>query len=151
MPIFGAASPSIQDLLHGAGVTTGFSAPSSTSLYFARWLIFNPSNSYVTHAFECDRAKTLIAVHCIVVITTTSGSPATAVPLYVRVNDTTDTQLGTSQAWSTPGCTYSDTNVNSGAGVALAAGDDYVFKFGTPAWSTNPTACFVSLIATYRR
>lgn len=139
-------------MIHGAGVAAGFTPPDSSSIYFGRWNIFDPSTSYVTHAVEVDRAMTLVAVHCTVIIVTNSGNPASNVTLRIRVNNTTSTTIGSATAWNTPGITYTDTSINSGAGVALAAGDDFVFEFVTPNWTTqNPGPCYVSLIATFKR
>lgn len=138
--------------VHTAGAAAGFTPADSSSLYFSRWPIFNPDTSYATHAFEVDVAMKLIAIHALVVIVTNSGNPASTVDLRIRKNNTTSTSLGTAVAWNTPGVTYSDTNVNSGAGVEFAAGDDFVFEIVTPNWTVqNPGPCFISLVATWER
>lgn len=145
MPRF---TPNRWTQLHGCGIATGFSPPDSSSIYFARWNIFDPSTSYTTHAFEVQTACVITGIHCLVIITTNSGNPASNVTLHVRVNDTTDYAVGSGVAWSTPGVSYSDT----GLSIPLAAGDDFVYKFATANWTvTNPSACFVSLIANFRQ
>lgn len=126
---------------YSAGVAAGFAAPASTSLYFGRWAIFNPSASYATHSQEVQEPSMAITgVHFVNIVTATSAGPSTALAtVSIWKNDTQAFTVGT-VAFTTPGNSVE----NSTMYVPLTPDDSWVIKIATPAWSTSPNACYVA-------
>ena len=67
----------------------------------------------------------------------TSGS-SESVQHYLRLNDTTDTTLSTTETWD-PGANTSKAFTYTGLTISVAAGDTIALKVVAPTWATNPS------------
>lgn len=139
----GATAPewgtSVFQTLHNGSDSGGYNPVDASTYYTGMWAIFDVDSSYATHRMKAMKACTIVGVR---VATVVAGTPGTAgnTTFYIRVNDTTDTTLGT-QAWTASVISEWEAPGDFTA-VALAAGDYYAIKWVTPTWATNPTTVF---------
>ena len=122
------------------GFLSGSSTPTSpsdaTTYYFApnENIVSVTVSSNTATKFYVTKAVTLNIVYGTIRVGGTLGSAGNST-LFVRVNDTTNTNVTTTLAMSS-----ADNNFNAtGLGISLSAGDFFNFGITTPTWVTNPT------------
>ena len=109
----------------------------ATTYYFAPTVQFSAANAntatnvrlYVSSAF------TLTKVYGSVTISSGTLGSSENCTLFVRVNNTTNTNVTTTLQVTAAENTFS----NTGLSISLVAGDYITFGFTTPTWATNPT------------
>lgn len=71
-----------------------------------------------------------------------SGTTGTTenVTIFIRLNNTTNTNITTTSQWTTGDIPFNNPNLS----ISVAAGDYIEFGITTPSWTTNPTAVFVN-------
>src|SRR5581483_4826466 len=82
------------------------------------------------------KAGTITRIHWQPFITTNGSNEA--VSHYLRLNNTTDTQLSNTETYD-PGANTVKPFIYTGLSISVAAGDTIAFKIVTPTWVTNPT------------
>ena len=114
----------------------------STTYYFVQQSAFNANtvSTILASRFYVTNAFTLTKVYGAVRINTTLGS-AENCTLFIRVNDTTNTNITTTLQLTATENTFN----NSSLSLSLNAGDFIIFGFTGPAWATNPTNVGISL------
>jgi|SRR6188508_145469 len=97
-------------------------------------LIGNTSSSSTPNRVYVTTAFTLNKVYGVFTVGGTLGS-AENVIVFVRVNDTTNTNISSTVQLTSATVAFNNTSL----GVALSPGDFFMFGFTCPAWVTNPT------------
>jgi len=132
----------------GGSVTKGFlgidpaNPADSTTYYFAqnRSFIQQTSSTVPQNRFYFTTAFTLNRVYAVFNTAGTLGTTENGT-FFIRVNDTTNTNISTTVQLNVVNRTVS----NNSIGLSLNAGDFIVFGFTTPAWATNPTTVSMAL------
>jgi hypothetical protein len=134
-------SPAGFTTIHGMTDGSGMNPSSNATYYSGAFLIFDVDASYASHAIYAAQTCRVVAMRSLFINAGNPGSPSTHRVTYaIRVNDTSDFTIGTTQDWKA-----STTTVFSGLSIPLVQGQTYAIKISTPAWSTNPTTIFNSL------
>lgn len=129
------------------GWTSNSFNPSSSTTYY----VINQVAPQTTHAIASTRyyfvnTGTVRAAYGLTRVSGTLGS-AQNVTIYLRLNNTTNTNITTTSQWTAVTNTFNNTNL----GISVVAGDYVELAFNTPSWSTSPTSVFVlcTIFGTY--
>ncbi len=139
-------APSFQSLSVPGGfngqIGSVINGPADSTTYYLVCANMDPTNfntSTIGNRASClfvmPKAVTINKVVGAVVVTT----PGTAenCTLFIRVNDSSNTNITTTLKLNAATNTVSNTSL----GLSLSAGDYFAFGFTTPAWVTNPVGC----------
>ncbi len=113
-----------------------------TTYYFVNRdnFISSTSSSYVEQRIYITDTVTINRVYGQIRVAGTLGSAGNST-IFVRKNDTTNTNITTTLALTATLNTFSTTSLN----LSLVAGDFIVFGITTPNWGTNPTSVSLAM------
>lgn len=126
-----------QEIINGG--FSSFSPADSTTYYFGVWDGLTPGTGSDRRIYVMQTG-TITAVS--VFFNGAAGSSETST-LWIRKNNTTDYTVTTT-------LDFSSAKYNAfvtGLSIPVTAGDYIVFKWTTPAWTTNPTSLFADIRA----
>ncbi len=110
--------------------------PADSTTYFTASPQTGPAtleaNTSYRLRFSRDMVITNVTYHAY--ITVLAGTAETATLYWRNCTTATDATISTTLAYNT----LKNFNTTTGLSVAITAGDDYMWKFLTPAWVTNP-------------
>jgi hypothetical protein len=114
-------------------LTIGSGNPSaSTTYYYGMDTLSSVQTTYANASVKIPRAGTLKGAYIKVRITVNGSGES--VPHSIRINDTTDVSVGNG-TYNAAEVDITSTSLNQ----AVSAGDTFVLKIATPAWSSPPT------------
>lgn len=114
-------------------------SPADGITYYLGWgsgAALSAKTLYANAAIPIPKTGTIKAVYFRTYIVT-NGSTET-VSHILRLNDTTDTTLSSTETWN-PGANTTKLYSYTGLTVAVTAGDTVALKIICPTWTTNPT------------
>lgn len=128
------------------GVTNSISPADATTYYFG----YAEGGTTAFHTTITNSQMTvpmtgkITRVQWQIMITGVNGS-SESVSHFIRVNNTTDTTLSTSETYD-QGANTSKAFTYTGLSIAVVAGDTIAFKMVAPTWATNPTSIIAHLL-----
>ena len=131
--------------MHHDFITLGLSAASfnpadSTTYYMSDTPTLPPGATATSRKLKLPVPSVLVAarIETIVAGTLAAGDESTTISL--RLNNTTDSTISSAVKFTTVAQTLMITGLN----ISVATTDDFQLKVVTPAFSTNPTTCYIS-------
>lgn len=104
---------------------------------------FGPFSENATRTIIATRSGTIKRCYLRVwPVGSTSSAETSTISL--RVNGADYTITSAFKTSVSGGEAFSNTSMNGGAGVPIAAGDTIAIKWVTPAWATNPTSVYIN-------
>lgn len=138
-----SAAPASTTYISGSLTGVGNANPlDSTTYYFGcgQTFIASTTSASCQNRFYANTSYTLNKVYGVIRVAGTLGTTENCT-LFIRKNDTTNTNISTALQLNAIEVTFNATSL----GIALVAGDFIVFGFTGPAWSTNPTNVSISV------
>jgi len=132
-----SSAPSAGNSINGFVNTLNGNPADSTTYYFAQSvsLITNTAATAKNVQFYIPFSCTLTKVYGS--FNTSTGGSSENITIFVRVNNTTNTNVTTTFKLVNSGVTVNQFS-NSGLSISLNAGDYISIGMTTPAWATNP-------------
>ncbi len=137
VPLGGSVTATATPTFFGSVGIIGSGSPADTQTYYlatAQIITAITTSSTTSLRFYAPYACTINRAFGAFRVTGTLGTTETGT-LFLRKNDTTNTNISTSVVLNASDVVVSATNLN----ITLAAGDYLTWGFTTPAWATNPT------------
>ena len=135
----------VTNTMHHDFITLGLSAASfnpadSTTYYMSDTPTLPPGATATSRKLKLPVPSVLVAarIETIVAGTLAAGDESTTISL--RLNNTTDSTISSAVKFTTVAQTLMITGLN----ISVATTDDFQLKVVTPAFSTNPTTCYIS-------
>ena len=132
--------------LHHDFITLGLSAAAvnladSTTYYFSDTPTLPPGATATSRKMKLPVPSVLVAARVETIVGGTLAAGDESSTLSIRVNNTTDSTISSAVKFTTAAQTLMITGLNVSVGTA----NDFQMKLVTPAFSTNPTTCYIAV------
>lgn len=113
----------------------------STTYYFSDTPTLPPGATATSRKLKLPSNSTLYAARIETIVGGTLAAGDESSTLSIRLNNTTDSTISSAVKFTTAAQTLMITGLN----VSVATTDDFQMKLVTPAFSTNPTTCYIAV------